>query len=172
MVLIGAGLSIYAGGSVYYNVAASGGPAPLFPSVADAMWMSLYPLAFAALGVILRGRFTNLKAAVWLDGVIAGGVVAAVVAAAVFDPVFDITVTAGAASVARLAYPVADLIMVGVAIAAWSIAGRRFDPFWALLPAPAFACSPWVTACTWSRRRRAPGRPATFSTTRARSERC
>ncbi len=133
--LIGAGLSIYAGGSIYYNVATTGGAAPVFPSVADAMWLSLYPLLFAALGVILHGRFKKLPASVWLDGVIGGGVVAAIAAAAVFDPIFTVTVAHGAASVARLAYPVGDLITLGVAVAAWSIAGRRFDPFWALVAA-------------------------------------
>jgi diguanylate cyclase (GGDEF)-like protein len=132
-ILIGAGLTLYATGSVYFNMATGNGETPGFPSTADGLWLLLYPLTFAGLAFVLRDRFSNLKAAVWLDGLIAGGVVAAAVAAVVFDPVFDVTVAGGAASVARLAYPVGDLITVGVVIAAWSVAGRRVDPFWALL---------------------------------------
>jgi diguanylate cyclase (GGDEF)-like protein len=44
-------------------------------------------------------------------------------------------VSGGAPSIARLAYPVADLIAVGVVIAVWSVSGRRLDPFWALVGA-------------------------------------
>jgi diguanylate cyclase (GGDEF)-like protein len=79
----------------------------------------------------VHGSFRHLTAAVWLDGVIGGGVVAATVAALVFDPVFKITVGGGVASIARLAYPVGDLVMVGVVIAAWSVSGRRLSPLWA-----------------------------------------
>src|SRR4051794_22734410 len=135
-ILLGAGLILYASGNVYFNVMTRAtGEAPGFPSTADALWLSLYPLTFAALATLLRGRLPNLHIAVWLDGLIGGGVVAAIVAAAVFDPIFEVTVAGGAPSIARLAYPVADLIAVGVVIAVWSVSGRRLDPFWALLGA-------------------------------------
>jgi len=133
--LLGAGLTLYALGNVYFNVATDGGEAPAFPSGADALWLSLYPLTYASLAVLLRRRLASLRTAVWLDGLIGGGVVAALVAALVFNSVFDVTVADGAASVARLAYPVGDLITVGVVIAAWSVNGRRLDPFWGLLGA-------------------------------------
>jgi diguanylate cyclase (GGDEF)-like protein len=133
-ILLGAGLILYASGNVYFNLMTRAtGQEPGFPSAADAMWLSLYPLAFAALATLLRGRLPSLHLAVWLDGLIGGGVVAAVVAAAVFDPIFEVTVAGGAPSIARLAYPVADLLAVGVVIAVWSVSGRRLDPFWALL---------------------------------------
>ncbi|MEA2411184.1 MAG: hypothetical protein QOC77_1745 [Thermoleophilaceae bacterium] len=132
--LLGGGLVLYASGSVYFNLQTEAtGVAPAFPSTADVLWLSLYPLTFAALATLLRGRLPNLHIAVWLDGLIGGGVVAAVVAAAVFDPIFEVTVAGGAPSVARLAYPVGDLLAVGVVIAVWSVSGRRLDPFWALL---------------------------------------
>jgi len=131
--LVGAGLTLYASGNVYYNLAFANVASPPFPSIADWLWLSLYPLTFAALASLVRRRFKNLTAAVWLDGVIGGGVVAATVAAAVFNSVFNMTVAGGAASIARLAYPVGDLVMVGVVIAVWSVAGRRLSPLWAAL---------------------------------------
>ena len=131
--LVGAGLTLYASGSVYYNLAFADVASPPFPSVADWLWLSLYPLTFAALATLVRGRFSRLTAGVWLDGVIGGGVVAATVAAAVFDPVFDMTVQGGAENIARLAYPLGDLVMVGVVIAVWSVTGRRLSQLWASL---------------------------------------
>jgi diguanylate cyclase (GGDEF)-like protein len=131
--LVGVGLTLYAGGSVYYNLAFADVSSPPFPSIADWLWLSLYPLAFFGVAKLIRGRFKNLSPAVWLDGVIGGGVVAATVAAIVFDSVFEVTVSGGAASIARLAYPVGDLVMVGVVIAVWSVGGRRLSPLWAAL---------------------------------------
>jgi diguanylate cyclase (GGDEF)-like protein len=131
--LLGAGLTLYATGSIYFNIASRGGVELAFPSMADALWLLLYPLTYASLAVLLHRRLTSLRAAVWLDGLIAGGVVAAVVAALVFNSVFDLTSAGGAASVARLAYPVGDLIALGVVIAAWSVGGHRPDPFWVML---------------------------------------
>ncbi len=127
--LLGSGLVLYGGGSVYFNLA--GGPA--FPSAADALWLSLYPLAFAALAALLRSRLRHLNDGVWLDGVIGGTAIAALVAALVFDPVFEVAVGAGPASLARLGYPLGDLVGVGVVSVVWAITGRRMDAFWALL---------------------------------------
>jgi diguanylate cyclase (GGDEF)-like protein len=132
-ILLGAGLTLYAAGNVYYNLAFADVASPPFPSLADGLWLALYPLAFAALATLLRGRFKHLTAAVWLDGVIGGGVVAAAVAAVVFNSVFDVTIAGGAASIARLAYPIGDLVMVGVVIAVWSVTGRRLAPLWGAL---------------------------------------
>ena len=126
--LLGAGLSLYGLGSVYYNL--SGGLG--FPSSADVLWLAMYPLAFAAMAGLISRRLWKASVAVWLDGLVAGTVVAALVAAFVFDPVFGLTVAHGEAAVARLAYPVADLVAVGVVIAVWSVGGRRTDRFWAL----------------------------------------
>jgi diguanylate cyclase (GGDEF)-like protein len=127
--LLGAGLVFYSLGSVYYNLAG----VPAFPSAADALWLSLYPLAFAALAGLLRSRLAHLNEGIWLDGMIGGTVVAALVAAVVFDPVFDVAVDAGPASLARLGYPIGDLITVGVVSVVWTITGRRIDTFWTLL---------------------------------------
>jgi diguanylate cyclase (GGDEF)-like protein len=133
--LIGTGLVLYAGGNLYFNFAVDQGTTPGFPSAADALWLCLYPLSFTAIALLVGRRFTNVGAGVWLEGVICGAVAAALVAAFVFDPVFDVTVANGAASIARLAYPVGDLLGVGVVIVVWGIGGRRLDPFWALLGA-------------------------------------
>ncbi len=57
--LLGAGLVLYAGGSFYYNLAPA---SPPFPSIADALWLALYPLSFAAIAILVRHRFSRLPA--------------------------------------------------------------------------------------------------------------
>ena len=131
--LLGLGLVLYAVGSVYFNVLYADDASPPFPSLADGLWLSLYPLAFAALVLLVRHRFVRVPAAVWLDGVIGGTVVAAVVAAVLLQPVFGVTVDNGAASVARLAYPLGDLISCGFIVVVWALSSRRLSSFWLLL---------------------------------------
>src|SRR4051812_13561792 len=91
--LLGSGLTLHALGSIYYSGGCATGSTPGFPSLADALWLSLYPLALTAVAMLTRSRFAGLSAAVWLDGAIAGSVVAALAAALVVQPVFDLTVS-------------------------------------------------------------------------------
>ena len=148
-------------GSVVYDLVSTTA-APPFPSPADGLWLSLYPLVFAAIVLLVRQPLRPRRpAGVWLDGLIGGAVVAAVAAALLLQPVFDVAVDGRRwPSVARLAYPLGDLVSVGVH-------RRRLEP---QRPAPrrvlgllgrglrAARRSP--TASTSSRPRAAAGRPA------------
>src|SRR3954471_734882 len=70
--LLGVGLTLYAAASVYYGLEARDGVPPAFPSLADALWLSLYPLGFAAIALLVRQRFRHVGAGVWLDAAICG----------------------------------------------------------------------------------------------------
>ena len=131
--LLGSGLVIYGLGSVYYRFVLADVAAPAFPSAADAMWLALYPFAFAAMILLVKARFERVNGAVWLDVAIGGTVVAAVAAAVVFEPIFDVTVAGGMANAARLAYPIGDLLPIGIVAVVWALSGRRIDRSWALL---------------------------------------
>jgi diguanylate cyclase (GGDEF)-like protein len=135
--LLGSGLVVYALGSAYYRFLLDG-TSPGFPTVADAMWLAIYPFAFAAMVLLAKARFGRLHAGIWLDVAIGGTVVAAVAAAVVVEPVFDVTVAGGMAAVARLAYPLGDLLPIGFVAVIWALTGWRIDRTWALL-ALAFA---------------------------------
>jgi diguanylate cyclase (GGDEF)-like protein len=133
--LVGAGLVMYGVGSVHYNLTVPTDTTPKFPLLSDGMWLALYPLAIAGIVMLMRARFRHLGTTVWLDGLIGGSVVAAVAASLVFQPVFDVTVANGVASVARLGYPLGDLVPLGFVFVVWSLTGRRIEPFWLLLGA-------------------------------------
>ncbi len=133
--LVGVGMLTYAAGSVVYNLVVADVPAARFPSAADALWLAFYPLAFAGLAMLLRIRHRGTVAGVWLDGLLGGAVVAAVVAVVAFQPVFEGTSPAGVAAVARLAYPIADLVALGFVVVVWAFGGRPTDAFWGLLAA-------------------------------------
>jgi hypothetical protein len=118
--LIGAGLVLYASGSVVYNVALASSPEVPFPSAADVLWLSLYPLAFTGVVLLVRARHPNVNASLWLDGFIGGSVVTAFCAVFVLHPTFDVIVDNGTASALRLAYPTFDLLITGFAVVLWA----------------------------------------------------
>jgi diguanylate cyclase (GGDEF)-like protein len=131
--VLGSGLVLYATGSVYFNLVVSQDPEPTFPSLADGLWLTLYPLTFTTIDLIVRRRFAHVSATVWLDGVIGGAAVAAVAAALLFQPLFDVTVSHGVESIVRLAYPLGDLLVLGFVVVLWSLSNRRLDGCVALL---------------------------------------
>jgi diguanylate cyclase (GGDEF)-like protein len=130
--LIGVGLVLYACGTVAYSIELASSPAVPFPSVADALWLSLYPLAFIGVALLVRARHPQVNASLWLDGFIGGSVVTALCAVFVLHPVFELTVDEGMASAVRLAYPTFDLLLTGFAVVLWGVGGWRLDT-WLLL---------------------------------------
>ena len=133
--VLGAGLLSYAAGNVWFNLVHVGDPSPPFPSVADGLWLLLYPLAWTAMAMLVRQRYANVSASAWLDGSIGALVVGSFAAAFIFEPIFDVTVSHGAASVARLGYPLGDLVALGLVVVVWCVSGRATERFWILLGA-------------------------------------
>ena len=125
--LVGIGLVFYGTGSVVYGL--HDGPTT-FPSPADALWLSLYPLSWGGIALLVRSRFARVGPLVWLDGLIVGAVVAGTAAALLLRSVFHAAVHGDLAYVASVAYPLGDLVPVALTVVLWSIAGRRLAPFW------------------------------------------
>lgn len=44
---------------------------PPFPSIADALWLAIYPGSYVAMGLLLRGRMRRFPVSVWFDGLLA-----------------------------------------------------------------------------------------------------
>lgn len=87
--LLGAGLLLYASGEIYYAAVLAGRETVPIPSLADGGYLGFYPLAYAALIVLLRARIGVFPVARWLDGAIVGSAVAALAAALALGPIID-----------------------------------------------------------------------------------
>src|SRR3954464_3581514 len=85
-ILAGA-LALYGGGNVYWTVLIRPLDPEPFPSVADALWLSFYPLAFIALILMLRQHTEKFSISLWLDGIVGGLATASIAAAAILKPV-------------------------------------------------------------------------------------
>jgi len=125
--LMGVALSSYSAGTIYWmTVIGPMDPTP-FPTVADALWLAYYPIAYVAVVRLLRTRGPRPGASAWLDGLIASA------CAAAFASLVLLTAFAGQSgaswlSVATsLAYPIADIVLVGGLLGAWAVSGWRTE---------------------------------------------
>jgi diguanylate cyclase (GGDEF)-like protein len=129
--LMSAGLSFYAAGTVYWIAVVVKLDPPPYPSAADVMWLAYYPFAYAAVARLLRARRSGIRLSTWLDGLIA-----AACAAAFASMIFLTGFTwdgSGWSVVMSLAYPVADIVLAGVLLGAWALSGWRLERVWVLL---------------------------------------
>jgi diguanylate cyclase (GGDEF)-like protein len=134
--LIGAGLLVWTGGEIYYEAALSVSGSIPIPSPADAGYLLFYPLTYAGLIVLLRGRIGSFPFTRWLDGLIAGLAVAALVAALALGPIADASNSGSALETAtNLAYPVCDLTLLTLVVTAVAFTGWRPGATWSLLGA-------------------------------------
>src|SRR5450631_4086640 len=109
-----------------------------FPSIAEPFYLIFYPCAYVALVLLVRARATRMAAGVAIDGVACALAMAAVAATLVFGPISAATGGSKAAVVVGLTYPVADLLLLALAVAMIVILGWRSERRVVLLAA-AFA---------------------------------
>jgi diguanylate cyclase (GGDEF)-like protein len=129
--LVAAGVTAYSAGNVVWTVWLSHVSGPPVPSVSDLLWLSFYPLMAAGIVGLtgIRGR-NRPPAGVWLDGIVAGGGLAAIGAAVIVPSVLS-----GHGSPATLAmeltYPIGDLLLVGLVVGIIALRSWRIDRGWA-----------------------------------------
>ena len=87
-----------------------------FPSVADTLYLALYPAVYVAVVLLVRRRVRDLPRSMWIDGVVALLAVSSLLAAWLVVPIESGLSGGVAATVVGLAYPIADSLMLLVAI--------------------------------------------------------
>jgi diguanylate cyclase (GGDEF)-like protein len=106
-----------------------------FPSVSDAFYLGFYPPAYVSLVLLLRARLADVPRSLWLDGLIGGLTVAAIGAAVVFQAVLDSTEGAPLAVATNLAYPLGDLLLLGLVVGFLGLTGWRVERSWIVIGA-------------------------------------
>jgi diguanylate cyclase (GGDEF)-like protein len=104
-----------------------------FPSPADAGWLAFYPCAYLCLGLRLRASARDLPRSAWLDGLIGILSAGALGVTLVVAPVLAGAEGTRAAVLTNAAYPLADVLLLGLAIAVLVLHGWRAGRAWVLL---------------------------------------
>ncbi|HWF50733.1 MAG TPA: bifunctional diguanylate cyclase/phosphodiesterase [Solirubrobacteraceae bacterium] len=132
--LVGLGLLAWSLGDVVVAIESSGGGAPAAPSLADVFYLAFYPLSYAGLMLLVHQQARKFNFAKWLDGAVAGLGAAAVCAAFAFHGILQATGGDGVAQVAiNLAYPIGDLLLVGLVIGGSAMFPGGRSTAWVLL---------------------------------------
>lgn len=115
---LGIGVLVWALGQTYYSIVLYyTSPAPL-PSPSDALFLAFYPASYLALVLLLRARARRVDPYAWVDALIAALAIAAVAAALIFPPVLEALGGSALGVAVSLAYPCADLLLLGLLAAA------------------------------------------------------
>jgi diguanylate cyclase (GGDEF)-like protein len=131
--LIATGLAVYASGNLYWSqVLAELDEAP-YPSPADGLWLGAYLFFYVGIVLLAKSRLPRLGARLWLDGLIAALTIAALSAAVVFKAVRESTGGDFWAVLTNLAYPLADMVLVGVVVGIMAAGRKRLDRTWIVL---------------------------------------
>jgi signal transduction histidine kinase/ActR/RegA family two-component response regulator len=131
--LMACAIASWAIGEIYWDayLAHTSGAVPI-PSVADIFWLFFYIPAYASVVLLVRSRLPHLSASLWLDGLIGALGVASVSAAVVFNAVLDNTHGNFRVVATGVAYPIGDLVLLGMLVAV-GVASRRHSLDWSWL---------------------------------------
>jgi diguanylate cyclase (GGDEF)-like protein len=129
--LIGAGLTLWGIGNVYYLFFLHD-PIPI-PSPADAMWITFYLLSYAGLVLLMRSRIAAVRASAWLDGLIGAAAIAALATAIVFDTVLHAVGGSKWAVATNLTYPLADGVLIALVVVVLAVSGWVAGRAWAVI---------------------------------------
>jgi len=132
--LLSLGMTSWGLGNIYYSIfLVDKNPVPI-PSIADALFLGTYPPVFIALALLCRSRIRDVGLGLSLDGLIPALGIASVSAAVVVEAVLRSSAHASTAVVVTsLAYPLCDLVMLGLVVGAFALSGWRFDRMWVIL---------------------------------------
>ena len=134
--LFGVAVLLWCIGDTYYVFVLMDLESPPYPSFADVFWLAVYPPSYVALVLLLRARLAGFRASLWLDGLIGALAAAALGTAVVFDAVLDATGGANPMAVAtNLAYPLADLLLIGLVVGGLALTGWRAERAWGMIAA-------------------------------------
>ena len=126
-ILFGLGALSWTLGELYFTAVLWNDSSPPVPSLADAGYLLLPPLVFAGVVALARSRLRELPRMLLVDGVIAGLAVGAVSSAIVFAPVLQSLHGISISVATNLAYPVLDLMMLGLIGGLLAVGGPVMD---------------------------------------------
>ncbi len=126
-IVLGLAVLAWTLGELYFTAVLWSDASPPVPSPADAGYLSLPPLIILGVVLLTHSRIRGLPRMVFVDGLIAGLAVGSMSAAIVFKPVLDSLHGLSISVITNFAYPVCDLVMLGVLIGLLAIGGRGLD---------------------------------------------
>src|SRR5919197_969385 len=106
-----------------------------FPSISDAFWLASYPFLYLGIVLAARRHLSGVRIGLWLDGVLRAPALGALTAAVVLQAVLGSLGGPFWAVLTNLAYPLADVVLLGLIGGIFVLAGWRPGRRWRLIAA-------------------------------------
>jgi hypothetical protein len=123
----------WAVGDQYWSIMFADAEEIPIPSPADAGYVALYPLAYVGLILLARSVLRQVPASVLLDGLVTSLGVGALFSAFTLEQILSGVDGSAAEVLTNLSYPIGDLVLIVVAVAALAVTRWWPDPVWWLL---------------------------------------
>ena len=130
---IGAALLATTLGDILFDFRYGGNPP--FPSAADAAYLLFYPLLYVGIVLLLRRRVSTFSATLWLDGLLAATAAAALAASVLVEVVVNSTHGSRLVVLTNMAYPLGDVLLLGLLVFVFSVTRWRPGRAWGLIAA-------------------------------------
>jgi two-component system cell cycle response regulator len=130
--LVAAGITAWAAGDLYWTTVLLDEESIPVPSPADFGYLAFPLLAFIGLAGVLASRVRGAPRRLWVDAAVASLATAAVAAAIVVPGLVSLTGDQWQTLATNAAYPLTDLILLGLVVGALALRGWRLDATWAL----------------------------------------
>ena len=112
--VMGGACFAWASGDLVLTLESLGGATPANPSPADAFYLGFFPIALVAVVLFVRGELKRGDRPNWLDGAIAAIGMAALCSGFAFHGLEHLFQGASLGAATHLAYPVGDLLLLGI----------------------------------------------------------
>ena len=132
---LGAGLLCLFGGELYYTLHLSHLADPPYPSLADGLYLAFYPAGYAALVLFAPRASRQLRASLWLDGLVSSLAVAALTAAVLLQPIVASTGGDRLEVATTLAYPLGDVTLLVFVVGLLALSAWKPSRSWTLIAA-------------------------------------
>ncbi|MFZ1992889.1 MAG: diguanylate cyclase [Solirubrobacteraceae bacterium] len=131
--LITFGLLTWTAGDLVWTLWLDNLAHPPFPSIADLLYLAMYPAVYAALMLLIRAHHGSVATEQWLDGGVVALALAAVGAGLVLPTVLQASDPRPIADAVDLAYPLGDLTLLVFVVVAFALSSWRPSRMWACL---------------------------------------
>jgi diguanylate cyclase (GGDEF)-like protein len=128
--LIGVAMALWGLGSMYFSAFLWNAAEVPVPSIADFFWLIFFLPAYAGLFKLMRTRARSDRKGVWLDALVGGLGVGGAGAALVLEVVLDSTEGTVVETATNLAYPLGDLGLLALVVAAMTVTGWKASGAW------------------------------------------
>lgn len=131
--LMGFGLLTWTGGDLVWTLWLDNVANPPAPSVADGLYLAMYPAMYVSWMLLIRSRLRHVGTAQWLDGAAVGLTIAAIAAGLVLPAILRMNTGHLMQDIVNLAYPLGDFTLLAFVVVAFSLSGWRPGRTWLLL---------------------------------------